>query len=60
MKKHLLMAGAIGLLVSVGQAAWAQGPGGPPLPVAVPIDAGLTMLLAAGAVVGINAYRKQK
>lgn len=38
---------------------WAQG-GGPPDPQDIPIDGGLSLLLAAGAGYGIKKYRDAK
>lgn len=38
----------------------AQGPGGPPPPVATPIDGGALLLLGAGAVYGAKKIREAK
>jgi len=59
MKRNLLLTGAVALLVLGAQTAFAQGPGGPPLPVAVPVDAGIGLLLAAGAAFGAKSLRKK-
>jgi hypothetical protein len=61
MKKNIFLIGSLALLFTlVTQAAFAQpGPGGPPLPAAVPLDGGLGMLLAAGAAFGAKMLRRR-
>jgi len=59
MKKNLFLTGAVAALVLAANVVWAQGPGGPPLPVAVPVDAGISLLLAAGAAFGARSLRKR-
>lgn len=59
MKKNLLFVGATALLALAAQAAFAQGPGGPPVPVAVPIDGGISLLMAVGAAFGARSLRKR-
>ncbi|MBC7447133.1 MAG: hypothetical protein H7330_03660 [Hymenobacteraceae bacterium] len=48
-------------LVCCTSIAFAQPPGppGPPLPTAVPIDGGLSLLLAAGASFGVRSLRRK-
>ncbi len=61
MKKNMFLIGSLALLFVLGaQSAFAQpGPGGPPLPAAVPLDAGISMLLAAGAALGTKMLRRR-
>jgi hypothetical protein len=49
------------LVVAASSSTWAQGPPPPPPnPAAVPIDGGLSLLLAAGAGLGARKMWKQK
>jgi hypothetical protein len=58
--KKILTAAVALLLVCGAQAAFAQpGPGGPPLPAAVPLDGGIGLLVAAGAAFGLRTLRRK-
>lgn len=49
------------VLVLAASSLQAQGPGsGGPTPIAVPIDGGASLLLAAGAAYGLNRLRKMR
>jgi hypothetical protein len=61
MNKILRISLAIAALVVMSQVAMAQPPPPPSNPAAVPIDGGLSLLLAAGAGLGIKkAYDARK
>lgn len=49
------------VLLLAASSLQAQGPGsGGPTPIAVPIDGGASLLLAAGAAYGLNRLRKMR
>jgi hypothetical protein len=60
MKKNITITGVLTLLLMLtAQLTFAQpGPGGPPIPAAVPLDGGLSLLLIAGAAFGAKSLRK--
>lgn len=62
-KNTLIWAGltAVAFLAVSGQ-AWAQGsPGnGGPTPTDIPIDGGISLLVAGGVAIGVNKLRKLK
>ena len=57
--KNILAAAATLLLVCGVQAAFAQGPGGPPVPVAVPVDGGISLLAALGGAFAFKSLRRK-
>lgn len=57
--KNLLTAAATLLLVCGVQAVFAQGHGGAPVPVAVPVDGGIAILAALGGAYALKSLRRR-
>jgi hypothetical protein len=64
MKKHalflMLSTAVLGVLVSASAQAQNPNSGGPTPPTAVPIDGGVSLLLASGAAYGLRKLRQRR
>ena len=57
--KMFSVAAALALVFCASLAFAQPGPPGPPLPTAVPVDGGLSLLMAAGAAFGVRSLRRK-